>query len=565
MFLLQQLSRQLKVNRNFLVNLTSWLVALHGGFIMASTLLSELTVHHSLRNVNFVVDLPLLIGLSLLYLSLVLRRRKTNAWILAMVIYGVLVGLNVANYVNLNGIHDLLGLFITRTIVLPIVILGLLFYFRDQYVVRSDSQGFRLALRFSALILLAAFIYGTAGFVVLDKTDFHREISIPAAMHYTVDQFNLTIAKPVRPDTARAHLFVDSLSLTSTVAIVYAVLALFQPLRSYFSGHQSEREHMLRLLAQHKAPSEDFFKLWPHDKQYFFSRSGNAGLAFKVHRGMALCLGDPVGAAESITSLLKAFDSFCFGNGWQPVLVHVEGKHSDRYEKLGFEMQLLGQEAIVDLEHFDAQVRGNKYFRQINNRFTKQDYSCESLKPPHHDALLRRLRAISDEWLSQGSRVERGYVMGYFSEEYLQQCNLLVLRDAAGTIQAFLNQVPAEFDPEEITYDLMRQANDSPGNSNDFLLLNFIAHARDRGYKRLNMGLSPLVGLDEAKAESLVGAVLRFAYINGDRFYSFSGLHRFKNKYEPVWSDRYVAYRGGVRGFSLAMGALLRAMCVKTD
>jgi lysylphosphatidylglycerol synthetase-like protein (DUF2156 family) len=53
---------------------------------------------------------------------------------------------------------------------------------------------------------------------------------------------------------------------------------------------------------------------------------------------------------------------------------------------------------------------------------------------------------------------------------------------------------------------------------------------------------------------------MRFVYANGDRFYSFSGLHRFKSKYEPTWTNRYIAYRGGVRGFSRSLYALNKAM-----
>lgn len=152
--------------------------------------------------------------------------------------------------------------------------------------------------------------------------------------------------------------------------------------------------------------------------------------------------------------------------------------------------------------------------------------------------------------------------MGYFNEAYLQQCDVLVARDAAHTIQGFINLIPAPFDNEELTFDMMRHTAQSLANINDFMLLNLITHAQGHGFKRLNLGLSPLVGLDTEEANGLITSALRFAYVNGDRFYSFSGLHRFKDKYEPVWSDRYVAYKGGVRGFSRTMNALLRAMRV---
>ncbi|HEY5442589.1 MAG TPA: phosphatidylglycerol lysyltransferase domain-containing protein, partial [Candidatus Saccharimonadales bacterium] len=440
--------------------------------------------------------------------------------------------------------------------------LGLLFMFQKEFVVKSDVQGFRFAARFSAIVLVAALIYGVAGFLLLDKSDFHQEIRLPGAIHYTIDQFNLTTVKPLHPYSRRAHLFVDSLSFVSTGAVIYAVISLFQPLRVRLSDQHVERQRMAELLERYHAPSEEFFKLWPHDKQYFFDATGRSGVAFHVKRGVALCVSDPAGDSAQFASLLRDFSSLCFGNDWRPALIHVSDQHRALYEQHDFTLQKLGQEAILNLEHFQTKVANEKYFRQIRNKFTKHGYTCELLEPPHHQAVLERLEAISKEWLSQGGRAERGFVMGYYSTEYMQDCKIMVARDAASTIQAFITLVPAEFDHEEATYDLLRHASKCLGNVNDFLLMSLIERLQAKGYARLNLGLCPLTGLNETDPEknTMIDGVLRFAYANGDRFYSFSGLHRFKAKYEPEWHDRYVAYQGGVRGFSRTMTALMLTM-----
>ncbi len=77
--------------------------------------------------------------------------------------------------------------------------------------------------------------------------------------------------------------------------------------------------------------------------------------------------------------------------------------------------------------HFQADVAGNKYFRQINNKFTKQNFTCELLSPPHNQAMLDRLGTISENWLSQGGRSERGFAMGYFTPAYMQMCQVMVI------------------------------------------------------------------------------------------------------------------------------------------
>jgi phosphatidylglycerol lysyltransferase len=561
------LKRQLLVHKEFAVQFLGLLVAAHGGYILATSLLDQISVHRGAMLSDLTVDIPLLVGLSLLYLGALLRRRKRTAWLVTIMAYTFYLGTGISRYSEMlerSGPHDISLQEITRIFILPIVILGLLLVFHKQFVVKSDIQGFRFAARFIVLILVAALIYGVAGFELLDESDFHQEINLSSAIHYTIDQFNLTTDKPLQPYTRRAHLFTDSLTFVSLGAVAYAAIALFQPLRMRLSDQRSEREYMTALLERYGGHSEEFFKLWPHDKQYFFDSSGQSGLAFHVSRGVALCVSDPAGNDQQYPVLLQDFNRLCFGNDWLPAMIHVTDNARSLYEQQGFALQKLGQEAVLDLAHFQEAVSSKKYFRQIQNKFTKHGFSCEILQPPHHQAVLDRLQIISTEWLSQDGRAERGFVMGYYSDAYMQLCKIMIVRDAAGTIQAFINLVPAKFDTEEATYDMLRHAHKTLGNINDFLLINLIGFLAEQGYARLNLGLCPLTGLDDVGKEEnkLIDGVMRFAYANGDRFYSFSGLYRFKAKYEPEWRDRYVAYQGGLRGFSRTMTALMRAMRV---
>src|SRR5258708_32071777 len=143
----------------------------------------------------------------------------------------------------------------------------------------------------------------------------------------------------------------------------------------------------------------------------------------------------------------------------------------------------------------------------------------------------------------------------------MQLCPVMVARDEAGVVQAFINQVPS-FKPDEANFDFLRHSRGSPGNINDYLMSQFIVYLHGQGVKRLNMGLAPLAGLEagEQKDRGAIDALMSLVYATGNRFYSFKGLQRFKAKYEPAWEDRYIVYSGGLRGFGAAMNALLRAM-----
>jgi len=380
-------------------------------------------------------------------------------------------------------------------------------------------------------------------------------------MHQTVDQLGITTADVV-PHTARARLFVDSLSMISVAAITAAVLAFFQPIRFRLQPQAAQRARARELLERYPSDLDDFFKLWPHDKHYFFDDAQEAGLAYHVSQGVALVVGDPFGDPKRFLLLLQAFQELCFVNDWRPAFIHVGTRHRTLYEKLGFRLQKIGEEAVLDLEAFRAEGT-SKYFRQIRNRFTKLQYRVELLEPPFDDALLTRLGDVSAAWLDRPGRAERGFMLGSFEPAYLQLSRVAVVRDAAGQIRGFMNVVPT-FEPQTANYDLLRCDSSVPGNCNDFLLLGAIELLSAEGVRTLNLGLCPLKGLDESEeVTGLIDTALRFIYANGDRFYSFTGLMRFKSKYRPTWEDRFIAYGGNPASFARTMTALTRAMKVK--
>ena len=178
---------------------------------------------------------------------------------------------------------------------------------------------------------------------------------------------------------------------------------------------------------------------------------------------------------------------------------------------------------------------------------------------------MSRLRDISDEWLQKPGREERRFLLGYHDDAYLQAGPLAVVRDEMQQIQGFMNILPS-LKPATVNYDLLRCAADAPGNCNDFLLIGVLDHYAQAGYGFFNLGLAPLAGLTDkpaSKDDTIVDSALRFVYSNGDRFYSFRGLHKFKDKYKPAWEPRYIAYPGGIRNFTRIVAALNKTMKVK--
>ncbi len=558
---MQQLFQMRLISR-----LVAFVVLVYGIEIITGSLLRELHLHPDSLG-DTVNAIPLLAGLGCIYLANLLRREKYNAWVCAVALFVFILAFNAFQWLSHDTVNSHSSTYYGFVrFALPVLVLFCLLVGRSAFRVQSDMRSFKQSLRVSLVLLLCAFLYGVGGFMLLDTHDFHQEISFVTAVHQTIDQFGVT-TQTLTPHSKRARLFETSLFVVSVGAVVYAVIALFQPLRMSLVNQDTERAKAEKLLERCSTDIDDFFKLWPHDKLYYFNKTETAGLAYHVSRGVALVVGDPFGERKQFASLLEQFNELCFVNDWTPAFVHVSDRNEKLYQKMDFRLQKIGEEAVLDLADFQAAQTGKsgKYFRQIRNRFIKLGYIVEVLQPPHSLAILDRLRDISDQWLVKPGRAERGFMLGYHNDDYFQRGPLVLVSDEAHQIQGFINVVPT-FKAGTANYDLLRCTANAPGNCNDFLMLGLIDHLVQTGYTTLNLGLSPLAGLDDpidSKDKTIVDSALRFVYSNGDRLYSFSGLHRFKEKYKPAWEDRFIAFPGGVRTFTRVITALNRAMKVK--
>src|SRR5665213_195683 len=266
---------------NFVIRLVIFGVAVNGVILIAGSLLDQFLLHFRFHvHINSAsVGFSLLAGLTLLYFSSLLARRKQTAWAVTLAVYTFLLVLNVIQLTTVEPDHTFAFSHFIRNLVFPLVIAGALLYYRNEFKAKSDLQSFRQSLPIIIIIVGVTFMYGTAGFLLMDDHDFHQEIGVTTAMHRTVDQFGLTTDSALTPRTQRARIFIDSLSVISIGALIYILVSLFQPLKARFIDQSYDRELIRKLLENHPADSEDFFKLWPHDKLYYINTQRTAAIA----------------------------------------------------------------------------------------------------------------------------------------------------------------------------------------------------------------------------------------------------------------------------------------------
>jgi phosphatidylglycerol lysyltransferase len=351
----------------------------------------------------------------------------------------------------------------------------------------------------------------------------------------------------LHPRNRFSHWFLESFSVVGVTTLIYSLYSILRPLQYELRTLPAERERARTLLEKYGGGSDDYFKLWPHDKSYFFSSDGEAFVAYAVARGVAVCLADPEGRPESIAKLLHEFRSFCLGNGWLIAFIAASDKHKDLLERSGFTSLVIGADAVVDLEKFLSETVRNKYFRNIVNRFEKSGVRVQRSLPPHDPELIEDLRYVSNDWLKIPGHKQWQFVAGYFSSQYFQQTPLLVVRDPEGKALAFVNELPS-FKSGEATVDLMRHKRNAPKNVMDFLFIQLMLQLHAAGLQRFNLGLSPLARQEfSGNGETL----LDYIYLASQRFVATKGLHQYKSKFDPTWEPRYVYYIGSASSLPL--------------
>lgn len=250
-------------------------------------------------------------------------------------------------------------------------------------------------------------------------------------------------------------------------------------------------------------------------------------------------MGDPVGAVQDHETLVWQFRELADQNGAKVAFYQVSRNNLPLYLDLGLVLIKLGEEGRVPLQEFDLKGGKRSGLRQTNNKFTKLNLGFSILERDGVKNRMAELRRVSDAWLNTKNTEEKGFSLGFFSEDYLcrTRCGIITRDDE---IIAFANLWETG-GKEEISIDLMRYMPDSPGGIMEFLFIQLMLWGRAQDYQWFNLGMSPLSGLEKHPLAPLWHRIGNAIFKYGDNFYNFEGLHAYKEKFDPVWQPRYLA------------------------
>ncbi len=439
-------------------------------------------------------------------------------------------------------------------------LLALVLIFSENLFTRHNSPE-RFVNRLKSTVLVLAI---TAGAVVILSVGFHA-FNLNAWKRSTLSTSRIvkrTLLLEISPDaddSLKARLFEQALNAAGIFLYSWLFLGLFLPglLPHHSDDDEGSRVLVKHLLERYGTSSEDSLKLWPKDKAFWVGPGERSAIAFKQANAMTFALAEPISHPSRRREDIVAFRDFCRQKGSHACWLMIQEKNLGNYQKAGYKTMAIGSSAVVDMATFTSQTVKDKWWRWARNKAKKQGLEYVTLPAPQNDEILTRLKTISDDWLQRDGHSERTFALGYFDADFLKDCIIHALKNQAGEIVAFANQLPSFGPITQTTIDLMRFLPDAEG-AMALLLSETILQLKQEGkFTHFDLGFVPLAHVGKEQTTKLLLNLSKKAL---KPVFSMQGLEQFKNKFEPMWEQNYLAWDGDMLDLPVITASLQKAL-----
>ncbi|AZQ71248.1 MULTISPECIES: phosphatidylglycerol lysyltransferase domain-containing protein [Streptomyces] len=477
-----------------------------------------------------------------LFMAITMRRRKRAAWILNLVLAGLLLlVLAFAMFFPEFRRHPLnwFSLIVTALFTLALLV-G-----RREFYAKGDRSNPKLASAVAAVGLLVTSLLA-AGLVTItnESTDEQRSTFLDR-WHYGVMRLISIAADDSRYAGIATPGWVDvTINVMSTILLIVVVWAAFRSRRATDPLTAEDESRLRELLGRWgDRDSLGYFAL-RREKSAVWSPSGKAAVTYRVVGGVSLASGDPIGDPEAWPGAIEPWLAEAREHGWIPAVMGASEEGGTIYARHGLDALELGDEAIVDTAEFTLEGRAMRTVRQAYNRVKRAGYTVtirrhEDIPEEEMATLLRR----ADDW--RDGATERGFSMalGRLGDPDDGRCVMLECHDGEGELRAVLSFVP--WGPKGLSLDLMRRDRDSENGLMEFMVIELLQRARELGVTQVSLNFAMFRSVFERGSRLGAGPVLRMwrsllSFFS--RWWQIESLYRANAKYRPIWEPRFMLF-----------------------
>ncbi|MCA9412725.1 MAG: bifunctional lysylphosphatidylglycerol flippase/synthetase MprF [Candidatus Omnitrophica bacterium] len=335
--------------------------------------------------------------------------------------------------------------------------------------------------------------------------------------------------------------------LRSTAGVIAAILllAIYRLLKPTPRRLELPTESALEKIASiiRECPRTTANLAFLGDKAILLNDENTAFIMYDIEDRSWVVMGDPVGPPEETRELVWRFRELCDDYDGYPVFYQVSPENLSLYLDLGLSLLKLGEEARVGLREFSLDGSARKDLRHVVNKIERLGFHFEVLPADEVQSKMEVLKDISDAWLANKNTQEKKFSLAFFKPDYVARFPSAVVKKGE-EIVAFANVLEGA-GKEELSIDLMRYRPDSPNGTMEYLFTELMLWGKWEGYQWFNLGMAPLSGLENRSLAPLWNRVGSLVFRHGEHFYHFEGLRRYKQKFDPIWTPKYLACPGG--------------------
>ncbi|WP_329194691.1 MULTISPECIES: phosphatidylglycerol lysyltransferase domain-containing protein [unclassified Streptomyces] len=492
-------------------------------------------------------------GLFSLILAVTMRRRKRAAWILNLVISGMLLfAFATAAFAPCTGgefnfcypeFRDHAQNWVS--LVLTAAFVGALVLGRHEFYAKGDRSNPKLATAVGAVGLLLTSLVA-ALLVGATNTDPDRaQATFLARWRYGVMRLVTLEPNDRAYDGIATPSWVDvSINVMSMMLLLAVLFAAFRARRAVDPLTPEDEERLRALLAkQGDRDSLGYFAL-RREKSVIWSPTGKAAVTYRVVGGVSLASGDPIGDPEAWPGAIEPWLAEAREHGWIPAVMGASEEAGQIYARHGLDALELGDEAIVETDEFTLEGRAMRTVRQAFNRVKRAGYTVRirrhaDVPADEMDNLLKR----ADDW--RDGATERGFSMalGRLGDPDDGQCVMLECFDGQGELRAVLSFVP--WGPKGLSLDLMRRDRESENGLMEFMVIELLERSKEIGVTQVSLNFAMFRSVFERGSKLGAGPVLRMwrsllSFFS--RWWQIESLYRANAKYRPIWEPRFMLF-----------------------
>lgn len=287
---------------------------------------------------------------------------------------------------------------------------------------------------------------------------------------------------------------------------------------------------------------------WRDNRHYFGSDPGTV-VAYQLHQGVALVLGDPIAPPDALRGTLTEFIDTAERAGFVVCVFGASTAARDAMPARWHALQV-AEDTILDLPGLEFTGKRWAAVRSAINRADRDGVRFRFASLAAEPRSVRaQVTAISEQWVGDKGLPEMRFTLGSIDEALDPEVRMAIAESADGTVEGFLSWLPVHAPGDRVrgwTLDLMRRRD---GGSfppvMEFLIGSSALAFRDEGAEFVSLSGAPLARSDAPEDERQIEHVLDQLGGILEPAYGFRSLHRFKQKFNPRGEPMYLLYSDG--------------------